>query len=116
MLVVPKNWREKLLRLAHTEGGHLGLVKTAHMLKQRMWWPALRSSVASYCKQCPTCACFKAQTVKPGGLLKPLQIPSQTWEDISIDLIADLRVTKSKNSSILTIVDRFSKMVHFIPL
>ena len=114
--MVPKSWREKFLRLAHSEGGHLGLVKTAHVLKQHVWWPALRSSVASYCKQCPTCARFKAQTVKPGGLLKPLQISSSPWEDISIDLVTDLLVTKSKNASILTVVDWFSKIAHLIPL
>ena len=116
VVVAPANWREKFMRLAHDSSGHLGLAKTVHALKQRVWWPALRSSVASYCRQCPTCARFKVPPVKPGGLLHPLPIPSQPWEEISIDLITDLPVTKNKHSLILTVVDRFSKMAHFIPL
>ena len=116
VVVAPKSWREKFMRLAHDDSGHMGLVKTVHALKQRVWWPALVSSVRSYCQQCPTCARFKVQPVKPGGLLHPLPIPSQPWEDISIDLVTDLPVTKRKHGLILTVVDRFSKMAHFIPL
>lgn len=114
VLVVPM--REKFMRLAHDSSGHMGLAKTVHALKQRMWWPALRSSMASYCKQCPTCARFKVPPVKPGGLLHPLPIPSHPWEDISRDLVTDLPVAKRKHSIILTVVDRFSKMAHFIHL
>ena len=76
VLVVPTEWRTKFMRLAHDECGHLGGVKTVEVLKQRVWWPAMRSSVMNYCRQCPTCARFKAQTVKPAGPLKPLEIPS----------------------------------------
>jgi hypothetical protein len=33
-----------------------------------------------------------------------------------MDLITDLPLTKNKCSNILTVVDRFSKMAHFVPL
>jgi hypothetical protein len=44
-----------------------------------------------------------------------LDVPSRIWEDISMDFIEGLPKVGGK-SVILTVVDRFSKYAHFIPL
>jgi hypothetical protein len=48
-------------------------------------------------------------------VLQPLQVSSQVWADISMDFIEGLPKVGGK-SVILTVVDRFSKYAHFIPL
>jgi hypothetical protein len=50
-----------------------------------------------------------------GGLLQHLEVPSQVWADISMDFIEGLPKVGGK-SVILTVVERFSKYAHFIPL
>jgi hypothetical protein len=47
--------------------------------------------------------------------VQPLEVPSQVWADISMDFIEGLPKVVGK-SVILTVVDRFSKYAHFIPL
>jgi hypothetical protein len=56
----------------------------------------------------------KAELQRPTGLLQPLKIPEWKWEEISVDFIVDLPKTQSGYDSIWVIVDRLSKVAHFI--
>ena len=44
-----------------------------------------------------------------------MEVPQQVWDDIAMDFINGLPKVGGK-SVILTVVDRFSKYAHFIPL
>ena len=61
------------------------------------------------------CQRNKMEHLRPGGLLQPLDIPSAVWADVAMDFIEALPRVNGK-TVILTVVDRFSKYAHFIPL
>lgn len=64
---------------------------------------------------CSVCAQNKTSNRPPSGLLLPLPIPSRPWSHISLDFVTGLP-SSNGNTVVLTIVDRFSKFAHFVPL
>jgi hypothetical protein len=48
--------------------------------------------------------------------MQPLQVPEWKWEEIAIYFIVGLPITQSGYDSIRVIVDRLTKVAHFIPI
>jgi hypothetical protein len=64
--------------------------------------------------RCTTCQKAKSQ-LNPHSLYMPLPAPSVHWKYISIDFVLGLPRIKRGRASIFVVVDRFSKIAHFIP-
>lgn len=115
-LYVPQSARIEVLRLVHDSklAGHFGAFKTAELLSRSFWWPSYKKDVKNYVASCPTCARHKTPRSSPVGLLQPLPIPSRPWGSISMDFVVELPPSKEM-TTILVVVDRLTKMAHFIP-
>uniref|UniRef100_A0A3P9HJC4 Gypsy retrotransposon integrase-like protein 1 n=1 Tax=Oryzias latipes TaxID=8090 RepID=A0A3P9HJC4_ORYLA len=86
-----------------------------HAISRRFWWPRMGPEVREYVSACSVCARNKSSTSRRMGLLQPLPVPSRPWADISMDFVTGLPVSRG-HTTVLTVVDRFSKMVRFIAL
>ena len=116
-LCIPKcSMRELLVKEAHGGGlmGHFGVHKTYDMLIEHFFWPSMKHDVHKVCEHCITCREAKSR-LKPHGLYTPLPVPSEPWTDLSMDFVLGLPRTRKGRDSIFVVVDRFSKMAHFIP-
>jgi hypothetical protein len=119
-LVVPKNkeLKKKILDEAHLSkfSMHPGSTKMYHDLKPLYWWTRMKREIAQYVSKCDTCLRIKASHLKSAGALQPLSIPSWKWDDISMDFIAGLPSTSRHHDLIWVIVDRLTKVAHFLPV
>jgi hypothetical protein len=95
--------------------GHEGIHRTLHRLRRDYHFPNMCRLVQDFVKACVTCQQYKSDHLRPAGLLQPLSVPSTVWADIGIDFIEALPKVQGK-TVILSVVDRFSKYCHFIPL
>ena len=108
--------RENLLKEKHSGGlvEHFGHEKTFSKLNGSYFWPGMRTDVKRFFFRCRICQHTKGKR-KNIGLYRRLPIPERLWDAVSMDLILGLTRTQRGFDSIFVVVDRFSKMAHFIP-
>ena len=116
-LFVPPDLRSEVLQWAHSTQltCHPGIQRTKDVVQRRFWWTSLDEDIRGFVNACPTCNQHKPAHHAPAGLLHPLPVPHRPWSHISLDFVTGLPPS-SGNTTILTVVDRFSKMAHFVPL
>ena len=51
---------------------------------------------------------------KSQGLLQPLPMPDEVFNESNMDVITNLPVTANENDSVVTFVDRLSKYIYFV--
>jgi hypothetical protein len=103
-----------LLQKAHGAGlmGYFGVKKMEDILATHFFWPKIRRDVVRFVAT----TCQKAKSrLNPHGFYMPLPPPCVPLEDISMDFVLGLPRTKRGCDIIFVVVDRFSKMAHFIP-
>ncbi|KAI3376909.1 hypothetical protein L3Q82_000158 [Scortum barcoo] len=76
----------------------------------------MKKDVADYvARRAPSVPGVRRSRQARMGLLQPLPVPQRPWSHLTLDFITGLPPSKG-NTTVLTVVDRFSKMAHFIPL
>ncbi|KAG1964568.1 retrotransposable element [Pimephales promelas] len=116
-LFVPEGLRSDVIRWGHCSNVacHPGVTRTSFLVKQRFWWPLMARDIHDFVLACSVCATSKTSNQPPDGLLRPLPVPSRPWSHIALDFITALPPSNGM-TVVLTVVDRFSKAAHFIPL
>ena len=116
-LFVPPSVRGQVLLWGHSSrlACHPGATRTAEFIRRRFWWPTLDADTREFVAACDVCSHSKTSHRPPAGLLRSLPIPSRPWSDVTLDFVTGLPTSRD-NNTILTLVDRFSKMVHFVAL
>ena len=118
-VVVPKKFRQEVLKLAHDipMSGHLGVTKT----KQRIWndfvWPGICNDVRRYCASCDIC-----QKTSPRGKttrvpLGKMPIIETPFDRVAVDIIGPITPCSDRGHRyILTMVDYATRYVEAKPL
>ena len=94
--------------------GHFGFNKTLELISRDFWWPQMWKDVKEFVLSCDICSRSKTPRHRPYGLLQPLSVPRRPWSSVSMDFITDLPPSNSFDS-IFVVVDRLTKMAHFVP-
>lgn len=103
-----------LLHEHHTApaAGLPGVYRTFRRLAASFYWKGMRKDVKKFIEACYDCQTTKYSTQRPAGLLQPLLIPSQVWEDVSMDFIIGLPPSRGY-TGVMVVVDHLSKYANF---
>jgi len=90
------------------------MAKIFDLLDRLYYWKEMRKQVDQYVWNCQSCERSWTSRHATLGARCPLPLPENPWEDISINFVVGLPECEGFNA-ICMVVDRLSKMLHFIP-
>ncbi len=114
---IPQALRQRVMQLVHSNpsSGHPGITATVQLLNNKFWWPTLRTDTyhihsklhhLQYIQIPASTTCWTSSTVTH---------PTAPWSHLAIDFVTDLPASQG-HTTILTVIDRFSKACRLIPL
>ena len=117
-VVVPQltNLREEILRKFHCSrfSVHPSGKKMYQDLRRKYHWRGMKRHVGDFVRQCLTCQQVKAYHQKPAGLLHPLEVVEWKWEHVMMDFVTHFPWTPQGQDVVWVIVDRLTKLAHFL--
>ncbi|MGH0117755.1 UNVERIFIED_CONTAM: hypothetical protein FKN15_039051 [Acipenser sinensis] len=116
-LLVPKSFRQEVLRLAHDIpfSGHLGREKTLERILARFYWMGLHDDVKKYVAECPDCQRVAPARVRPAPLV-PLPLVCTPFERMAMDIVGPVLPSDSGYTHILVMVDYATRYPEAVPL
>ena len=116
---LPRNEAPKMMVFKNEHdsmvAGHMGMDKTLEMMTRNFYWPRMADDIKDYVHSCEDCQRNKASHHKRHDTLHPLELSYSPWDSISMDFITHIPVSEDC-STIWVIVDRYTKMAHFVPI
>lgn len=108
--------KKVILRVFHVKTylGHLGYQKTLTVVKRIYYSINLNRDVAEFVAKCFDFEHVKVDCKHPSGLLQLIVILEWKLEVISMDFITRFPRTVRQNDSIMVVVGKLKKVVHFI--
>ena len=107
-LVVPRKYRQELLRIGHDVplAGHLGIRRTGYRITQNFFWPGVSDDVRAYCQTCEVCQRIGKKGDHPKAKLVSMPIIEEPFTRVVVDIIGPLaQPSHSGKRYILTVVD-----------
>ena len=115
LMVLPKAFRGKVLKMAHEGSGHLGARKVKALLRQRFTWPGMGVDVMTHTRSCSVCQlCSKPKSRKAPMMER--KVMTEPFEVMAFDLVGPLPKGKGGCMYILTAVCMGSRWPEAIPL
>ena len=110
--IIPKEMRNEILYQLHDSpmsGGHFGVEKTLARIKQRFWWPSLKTSVEKHLANCDRCAARSTAGIKRKAELQTFSVHG-AFRTMAADILGPVTIArKSRARYILVMSDLFTK-------
>ena len=94
---------------------HPGIQRSIGRSRKSFYWKGILVDVRQFVENCPVCQMEKSDHQLVKGKLTSTQIPEEKWKEISIDFVTELPMSVGNKDTVLTIVDKATRMVHLVP-
>jgi len=111
-LILPEKFRVTVMKSLHDDSGHLGTDKTYGLIKERFYWPKMKSDVEEHCKNCARCIKRKTLPKKMAPLFH-MQIDGP-MDLVCMDFLS-IEPDKSNTENVLVITDHYTRYAQAFP-
>ena len=113
-ICVPADSIQEILQTTHNDG-HPGFDKCFDSISRTQYIRHLARYLRDFLRHCPECLVYQTRRHRLYGVLEPIQSPLVPFYIIAIDYVLALPKTDDGLNTVLSVTDKFSKRVTFIP-
>ncbi|XP_041793622.1 uncharacterized protein zgc:113436 [Chelmon rostratus] len=95
-------------------GHHLGQKKTVHRIQSKYYWLGIIKDVVDWIKVCDTCQ-HTERNKNLARTVRPIKVDAP-WDIVGIDIIGPFPETQQGNTSVILLIDYFSKWPEAFPV
>ncbi|KAI5094535.1 hypothetical protein C0J45_16259, partial [Silurus meridionalis] len=111
-LLLPRKFREMVMRAMHDDLGHFGQERTIELLRSRFFWPKMSVDVEEYIKNCGKCISYKTPPQKASPLHQI--ISHGPMEMVCIDFLS-MEPDSRGFGNVLVVTDHFTRYAQAFP-
>ncbi|KAG8499058.1 hypothetical protein CXB51_005458 [Gossypium anomalum] len=76
----------------------------------------MKREISEFVSKCLICQQVKAKHQVPSSLLRPIMVSEWKWDRVAMDFVSSLPLSPRMKDPIWVVVDRLTKLAHFIPI
>lgn len=111
-LLLPREFREMVMKAMHDDLGHLGQERTVDLLRSRFFWPRMSMQVEEYIRNCGECVTHKTPIQRTAPLH---QIVSHGPMDLVCMDFLSMEPDSKSISNVLVVTDHFTRYAQAFP-
>jgi hypothetical protein len=101
----------------HPTSAHFGINRTYEKLKNKYYWPKMKSSIVNYIQSCLQCSKHNIRRTKPPGLMHSTELPNEVLGIVGMDYWGPTNEESLHgNRYVITMTDYLSKFVFAKPV
>lgn len=105
-IVMPRQWRKRIIKQAHEMSGHSGPTKVLKRIWEDFTWKGIRGDVREYVRKCGVCQIHRQGPVRTE--MQDTDIPATPMQMVGIDFIGPFVADPLGCQYVLTIIDYHS--------
>ena len=112
LVALPRVLRRQLLKVVHDAplSGHMGRDRTWDRARRAVWWPGMKSDIATYVAGCDECQRHKRSTKHGRAPLQSTDIPERPLDKVQIDFCGPFHPSvPDGNEYVLAMQDVFTR-------
>ena len=115
LMVLPKEFRNRVLSVAHDKMQHMGARRVTALVRQHFVWPGMEQDIIQFCRSCPVCQTCSKQKARKVPMVERC-VMSEPFESMAFDIVGPFPKGKGGCKFLLTAVCMASRWPEAIPL